>query len=87
MTSRNKNGGDSVGTMYVSRMEEQVFYDDKRNRIRGNIDETLKPLHYARHYEKQPWILLIVWKIYLMRNSMVLMSHQCFTLILFGLLS
>ena len=35
MTSRNINGGDSVGTMYVSRMEEQVFYDDKRNRIRG----------------------------------------------------
>ena len=55
VTSRNKNGGNSVGTMYVGRMEEQVFYDDKRNRI-GNIGETLKPLHYARHYEKQPWI-------------------------------
>ena len=47
MTSRNKNGGDSVGTMYVSRMEEQVFYDDKRNRIGENIGETLKPSHYV----------------------------------------
>ena len=74
MMSQNKNGGDSVGTMYVGCTEEQVFYDDKRNRIRENIGETLKPLYY----KKQPLDPIIVWKIYLMRNSMVLMSHQCF---------
>ena len=28
MMSQNKNGDDSVGTMYVGHMEEQVFYDD-----------------------------------------------------------
>ena len=87
MTSRNINGGNSVGTMYASRMEEQVFYDDKRNRIRENIGETLKPLHYARHYVKQTMDPLIVRKIYLTRNSMALMSHQCFPLILFRLSS
>ena len=25
MTSRNKNGGDSVGTMYVGRMKDKCF--------------------------------------------------------------
>ena len=59
-------------------MEEQVFYDDKQNRIRGNIGETLKPLHYSRHYVKQTMDPLIVRKIYLTRNPMILMSHQCF---------
>ena len=83
MTSRNKTGGDSVGTMHVGRMEEQVFYDV--NEIESG--ETLVRHYYARHYEKQPLDPLIVRKIYLTRNAMVLMSHECFPLILFRLSS
>ena len=47
MMSQNKNGGDSVGTFYIDHMEESVFRHDKRERIRKNIGETLKPSYYV----------------------------------------
>ena len=78
MTSRNINGGDSVGTMYVSRMEEQVFYDDKRNRIRGKHWWDIKTIalrvrYIFRTIKRSKAVFRNA-----SRNAMVLMSHQCF---------
>ena len=45
MTSWNKNGGDSVGTMYVGRMEDKCFMMINEIESGENIGETLKPYY------------------------------------------
>ena len=89
MTSQNKNGGYGVGTVYVGCMEEQVLsvISCKGTQhlwlyisyIRTNVT-----IHCLL-IQKAALDPLLVWKIYLTHYAMPLMSHQCFSLILFHL--